>query len=691
MAGKALKKVEDQLNCTICLDTYTDPKLLQCFHVYCHQCLVKLLRRLRSSEFVCPLCRQVTLIPAGGVAGLPSAFHINQLLEILDTHKKTASSAEGAGGASASNVPQRKVAQFCSDHGKELELYCETCEELVCLKCAIKGGKHHSHDCEDLNDAFEKCKREVAASLKPLQKQMSLVDTALAKLDSHGGEISYKRAFIKADIRNSIGRLREDLLMALNRRETELISQLDHITQGKLKGLAVQRDQIETTQAQLGSCMDFMKHSLRTGSQRDVLKLKTTIAKQVTELSKPLQPDLLTPRTSANMAFSDSLEIDLTELYQSYGKLTAVSFLDPSKCQALGKALEKTAVGVHSDLTLQVLSTEGTPFTEHIESLECKLVTERTGAVASCHVRRKTLSKYCITYQPTTKGRHQLRIKVEGHHIRGSPFSVVVRAIDSQQTTPLSAITEISRPLRVAVSKRGEVVVSESAGHRVSVFGQNGEKLLSFGGRGSNQGQFECPQGVTVDGQGNILVADGGNNRIQKFTAKGQFLASADTEGSPCTVACHPSNHRIYLTDGTDRVLILNPDLTFSGAFGQAGTAEHQLMSPQGIAFDSTGNVYIADSANFRIQVFSAKGGFLRTLNGQKLNWPTGVALDSDDTVFVSLYREDRVLKFSSAGKRIGDGRKWGQVRLSGPVGLAVDASGVLYMCDSGNDRVLIL
>ena len=40
--SKAIKKLEDQLNCSICLDTYTDPKLLQCFHVYCRKCLIKL-------------------------------------------------------------------------------------------------------------------------------------------------------------------------------------------------------------------------------------------------------------------------------------------------------------------------------------------------------------------------------------------------------------------------------------------------------------------------------------------------------------------------------------------------------------------------------------------------------------------------------------------------------------------------
>ncbi len=49
---------------------------------------------------------------------------------------------------------------------RELELYCETCGELVCLKCAIAEGKHHSHVCKELAEAFEKYKGEITPSLE---------------------------------------------------------------------------------------------------------------------------------------------------------------------------------------------------------------------------------------------------------------------------------------------------------------------------------------------------------------------------------------------------------------------------------------------------------------------------------------------------------------------------------------------
>ena len=102
MAGEVLMKLEEKikkkLTCSICLETYTDPKLLQCFHVYCQQCLVPLVVR-DQQRLPCPACRQVTPIPDSGVAGLQSAFQVNRLQEIQDSVRKLGSPATTPEGA----------------------------------------------------------------------------------------------------------------------------------------------------------------------------------------------------------------------------------------------------------------------------------------------------------------------------------------------------------------------------------------------------------------------------------------------------------------------------------------------------------------------------------------------------------------------------------------------------------------
>ena len=115
--------------------------------------------------------------------------------------------------------------------------------------------------------------------------QVATIKKALAQFDVRHGEISDQRAAIADNIHVTFRRLRD----ALNVRETELISQLDQVTQNKLKGLAAQKDQIEITLAQLCSCLHFMRESLRAGNKVDMLMIKPNLTKQVKELTTPFQ------------------------------------------------------------------------------------------------------------------------------------------------------------------------------------------------------------------------------------------------------------------------------------------------------------------------------------------------------------------------------------------------------------------
>jgi len=708
MAEEALKKLEEQLNCSICLDIYTDPKLLQCFHIYCQQCLVPLGVRDQQGQLglTCPACRQVTPIPATGVAGLQSAFHINRFLEIRESLQKKlenpVATPEGAVGGAMMDVPPRKVVGHCFQHPEEeLRLYCETCGELVCIQCSLKGGKHHDHDCAQIKKAFEKYQEEITASLEPMEKQVAIVMKALAELDTCCEEISNQRAAVQDKIQKTFRRLRE----ILNVRETELIGKLDQMTQGKLKGLAAQMDQIETTLAQLNSCLHFMRESLRGGSEEDVLTMKINTVEQVKELTTPFQPDILKPNTEADIAFSSPAE--MITMCKNYGQIILAKYLpDPSQCHTTGKAVEVAAVREKSTASLQAISFEGNPCEEPIESLECKLVSEITGTRASCSVERRGQNQYEISYQPTVKGRHQLHIKAEGQHVRGSPFSVAVKAPVEELGTPIRTINGVGGPWGIAINQRQEVVVTETESNCVSVFSPSGQRLQSFATSGPGQGQLDDPHGVAVDGEGNILVADTDNNRIQKFTQEGQFLTAVGAQGSgplqfkyPIDIAFNCKNSKVYVVDWLNhRIQILNSDLTFSSTLGKNGSGKGQFNFPRGIACDSTGKVYVTDNNNYRIQVFTAKGKFLRMFGrrGQgrdRLDGPNSVAIDSSGMVYVSEWRNNRVSVFTSEGQFVTSfGRRGkGPGEFKTVCGLAVNSSGVVYVCDYDNNRVQIL
>lgn len=262
-----IRRLQEGLKCAICRDTFKDPKLLQCFHIFCQRCLGPLVARDQQGQLglTCPTCRVVTPIPERGVAGLQPAIHLNPLLEVRSELGDQVPAVEGSTRrASIADAPSRNVTNRCHDHPKgELQLYCSTCEKLVCYQCVIRTGRHEDHDYKEVEIAYREYREKMSSYLEPMQIQVVKMKKALAEIDSCHGEITVQQATIKDKIHVPFRHLQE----ALAARETKLINELDQLTQGKLQKLATQKGQIETTLARVISSIDFARESLRTGSE----------------------------------------------------------------------------------------------------------------------------------------------------------------------------------------------------------------------------------------------------------------------------------------------------------------------------------------------------------------------------------------------------------------------------------------
>ena len=737
---QALRKLEDQLACGICLDSYTEPKLLQCFHVFCKQCLERLVVRDRQGlSLHCPSCRRSTLLPPTSVSGLQTAFYLNHLFEVRDALEKVKEpqktqcekckkgvatsfcrncgqficircteihqdweelqshevlSLERLKGDVVELVPPKKMAAYCSKHkGKELELYCNTCGELVCHNCTVQLHQGHKH--EVVSDTFQKHKEQISASLKPIEQRLEAVGKALQGLDTQCQQITDQREALVGNIHKTIRQLQE----ALEVRKTELIGQLDQITQRKLKALAAQRDQIELVQTQLSSCLEFVKESLRTGSEGEILAMKKPVVKQVEEITAEFKAEVLVPQEQADTRFSASTP-ELTQTCQQFGKIYSHP-VSPERYYATGKGLEVATVGEQATAILHAIDADGKECEQPLVNTSCELVSDAGGPTVKAAVQKKEKNKYTISYQPTHRGRHQLHIKVEGVPIRGSPFTVIAW---KNLGTPIKTIGGLNSPWGVAVNERGEIIVAENSGHCISIFSPSGEKIRTFGSKGSAQGQFREPRGVAVDGDGNILVVEGYNHRIQKFTKDGKFLRAVGQKGTkhlefttPAGVAINHRNRKVYICDKDNyRIQILNADLTFSSSFGSRGSGDGQFNYPWNVALDSTRNVYVADGRGNCIQVFTAEGKFLRKFGKKgsgdgELNYPTAVSIDSDDIVYVT-DDNHRVSMFTSEGQflRSFGTEGTGPGQFNYPRGIAVDRGGLVYVSDISNNRIQI-
>ena len=213
-----------------------------------------------------------------------------------------------------------------------------------------------------------------------------------------------------------------------------------------------------------------------------------------------------------------------------------------------------------------------------------------------------------------SRERHQLHIKVNNEHIKGSPLDVAVKISQEKRGTPVRVIKGVRGPWGVAINKKDEIIVAESSAHCISIFSPVGEKLQSYGSKGSGLGQFNEPCGVSADEDDNILVADAGNNHIQKLAPNGEFLASTQNNtvdlNFPIGVKIHPGNKKIFVSDfNNHHIQILNPDLTLQQSVCERGRNNGRFGHPYDMAFDRAGNVYVAEKqCDHTIHVFTSEG-----------------------------------------------------------------------------------
>ena len=746
---QALKKVEDQLTCAVCLDTFKQPKLLNCFHVFCEHCLQRLVVQEGQGQLsiCCPTCRRSTLLsPATSVSALQSAFHVYHLFEIqyslkkmkeptkvqcekctkrvsrpatdfcrdcgqficakcVDIHQdwdefsthEVVSINQLQGNIMSEHIPLRKVKHFCSKHkDQQLRLYCEDCDELICHDCTVRLHRGHQYDL--ISDMLEGHKADIETSLGPVRKLIDSANVKLKQLDSRRSEITLQQDLVEARVHKEV----QSFIELLKRRESQLVSQLDIIAQAKLKNITVQREETETALVQLGSCLSFVEESLKTGSDGEIVKMRNRVVKQIKEMTAEITVDTPTRCEEANMGFVTSPKF--AEGFSTYNIIGDVylQVVTPKNCYAGGKGLEVAIMNEEATAFIYALDQRGKSCDHCIDKITCELISETNFEhVIIGKVSVKKDNCYVICYQATRIGRHQLHIKISGVHIKESPFAVTVRRPLEKLGTPITIITGVNGPWGVAVNKKGEIVVVENKANCVTIFSQAGEKLRSFGSEGSEKGQFSEPRGVAVDGNGNILVADAVNNRIQKFTSDGTFITAVGCRGRkplqfdlPSGIAIHPTSDRVYVSESRNyRIQILNPDLTQCGMFGSKGSSKGQFYLPKGLAFDNEHeSLYVSqDRQNTRIQVLSAKGGHLRWL-GDKLNAPFDVKVDLYNTIYVCDTKNHQVCIFDSSGQLLQSfgtrGTQPGQ--FESPYGLTVDINGLIYVSDFRNNRIQI-
>ena len=364
-----------------------------------------------------------------------------------------------------------------------------------------------------------------------------------------------------------------------------------------------------------------------------------------------------------------------------------------------GEGRERVTAGQMTSIELSVPSQATSSFPFLLDQLSCQL-TDPNSQHVECSITSTQPGMVTVSYTPTLRGAHQLKITVGDTDIPGSPFTVHVLPSFEMRGMPINTIAGVNKPCGVAVCESREVVVSKSNDHCICVFGEDGKKIREFGSKGSSKQQFDNPHGVAITTDNHVLVADTGNNRIQMLTIEGGFVKSLGEKGNgslqfnqPAGIAVHPSGLVFVVDQYNHRIQVLHPDLSFSHMFGSRGSGPGQFYYPINVAYDSSGIVYVTDYNNHRVQSFSADGQFISSFGSKgsqpgQLYHPRGICIDSTDTVYVT-DQQSHVSAFSTQGqflKVLGNQEKSFFYR-----GVAVDNNtGNLYVCDFYNNCIIV-
>jgi len=255
---------------------------------------------------------------------------------------------------------------------------------------------------------------------------------------------------------------------------------------------------------------------------------------------------------------------------------------------------------------------------------------------------------------------------------------------------------QLNGPFSAVLDSSGNLYIADQFNHRIRMVGTDGN-ISTVAGNGTagytgdngspTSAELNDPQFVVVDSSGNLYIADTNNNAVRKVSG-----------GKITSVAGSPNGSAGYTGDG-----------------GQGNVA--QLNHPSGLALDSSGNLFISDTGNAAIRKLALASGIISTVAGQggagfggdgglasraQFNNPTALAFDSAGNLFIADTGNHRVRMMapslimssvagSSSNGFTGDGGPATKARLNSPKGIALDSAGNLFIADTNNFRIRVV
>ena len=683
-----LNNLHEELSCSVCMSKYTNPKQLPCLHSFCLHCLNGIQRTSgRRDKIACPECRQEFNVPDNGnLAALPTNFRINSLLDVLAIKECNTT------GVKCGNCDERtkqshycfqcyafwceeciglhnrikankdhyslaleefreqdfenilKRPSFCGipGHGKkEMEFFCKICKVAICNACALTD--HDGHGKIVLEQAANERKLRVKSAIESQRKRAQIKRSKIIKLSESFNEVQEQAARVKRNVQEYA----DSIIAAIEAKKLEIFDDVERRTKASLQEIGKQKEEIEE---------QARRHESEIEDTETLLKRSTSA--QLMQPNELMDKILKEEKNQENRSDRDDCpfqKFDFVENHKLFDLVSAeqIGSLETKAQQsrADGKGIREAIVGLEAQLVVTTRNKKCQSSYDNNDYVTLE-ISNRQGdnCAAEVQVQDNKDGSYKIKYFAKETGTCSASVKVNGEHIRGSPFEVQVKP---RQFRPVLSFGEqiLQRPWGVAVNEQDEIAVSDVGNHKIHLFKSDGTHIKSFGKQGAKHGEFDWPSGTAYHGD-NIVVADQGNHRVQVLSRQGGYLRH----------------------------------------FGGEGSLDHQFNFPLGLSINSDGNIIVADKKNKLIKIFSADGHFLHKLGTKGSFTKPFHCIQHDNYLIVSDNGDHAVKLFDRKGNFLYKFGKEGNAdgEFNEPHCLSLDKAGHLMVCDTVNHRIQV-
>ena len=685
-----LNNLHEELSCSVCMSKYTNPKQLPCLHSFCLHCLNGIQRTSgRRDKIACPECRGEFNVPDNGnLAALPTNFRINSLLDVLAIKECSTT------GVKCGNCDERtkqshycfqcyafwceeciglhnrmkankdhyalaledfqdqdfenilKRPEFCAMPGhekKEMEFFCKICEVAICNACALTD--HDGHGKILLELAANERKLKVVSAIESQRKRAQTKRRKITKLDECHNEVQEQAARVKKNVQ----KLADSIIATIEAKKLEIFDDVERRTKPSLQKMEKQKEEFEE---------QVRRHESEIIDTETLLKRSTSA--QLMQPNELLDKVLKEEKNQENRSDRDDCPFQKFDFVENHKLFDLVSVEQigslkerqtrAQQSRADGKGISEAIVGLEAQLVVTTRNKKCQQCYDNNDCVTLEVSNRRDdNCAAEVQVQDNKDGTYKIKYFAKETGTCSASVKVNGEHIRGSPFEVQVKP---RQFRPVLSFGEqiLNKPWGVAVNEQDEIAVSDTGNHKIHLFKSDGTHIKSFGEQGAEHGEFDWPSGIVFHGANIIVAEQSKNSRIQELSREGEYLRH----------------------------------------FGGEGSLDHQFNYPAGLSIDSDGNIIVADKENKLIKIFSADGQFLHKLGTEGSFTKPFHCIQHDNYLIVSDTDDHSVKLFDRKGKFLYKFGKKGNAdgEFNKPRCLSMDKAGHLMVCDTANHSI---